>query len=188
MGLGIRSLVAAVALSGPLASGCNDTREDVRNESIQIKKEREIRRKEQEAKSTESAKAIYPLEKFRHIAPGIHLFDKKGNNVLDLNEVDLFIEVVINSNTGKYTEEGKNKLSEIIKKLDQESYLHVFKPDSEHSPTEILRGYHLIDYSYCPNNIAETLKNFRTKYEEYEIRRLDQIDAGVKSEINKALK
>ncbi len=168
----LQKIFLAAAFTAPLTSiGCkkSDDRADWPT-SEQWQKVREDDRKRRADRSSELAKSVYPLEKLRHVAHGIHLFDENRNEVLEPNEIDRFIKIQINNETDKFTEEGKKKFSNIIDSLYKESWL----PNDE-----------LITVKYRPNNITKTLENFDAKLKDYDKKYLDQIDAEIQSKINR---
>ncbi len=182
--MNLSKVLGATLIGATLASaGCDKgNTEDAKEERQRHLAENKKWREQRQAKIDESAKAIYPLEKIRHLIHGIHLFDQNKNEVLEPNEIDLFIKVEINSSTNKYTNEGEKRLSDLIALLREKSHFTVYKPEDANS------NYLIVDYDYRPNNITKTIQNLETKLEEYKKKHLDQIDSEIQNRIQGTVK
>ncbi len=138
----------------------------------------------------------YSLKNLRDKIPGIHLFDGNKNNILDLEEIDLFIKAIVNKNSEKYTKEGLEKLLEVkglISKQSSREYqfrrLNFYSDESwtdgNLSPrTRIETERH----RYTPDNITQTLNNMSIKCREYEEKLREQTESEIQKQINQALK
>ncbi len=155
----LKTGVLATALSMPLiGAGCNQATNKEQEEIVAAKHEG-------------LAETPLPLKELRNVSDGIlHLFDTNKNEILDPEEIDLFIKVVINKGTGKYTEEGQKKLWDVR--------FQIYKQG---------RGYGN-GGPYQPNNIKTSIDNLWDKAEEYNTKRREQINEEVKQGIEKELK
>ena len=131
----------------------------------------------------EVRKISYPLKDLRAYTDGIHNFDKNKNEVLDPDEIDLFIKLILNKD-GKYTEKGLEKLKEVISNIATKGN----KDLSNELKEKIFSRCNHSRETYRPDNIKETITNLKNKSEEYSEGLLDQKDKEVNTLIENSLK
>ncbi len=204
----LSNIVGATLIGATLTTaGCNRSEELREKEHIeQVRKESEERQEEWKkiaeiqahikSALVQGKKESYSLEHFRDKISGIHLFDGNKNSILELEEIDLFIKVVINKNSETYTKEGLKKLQEIRMSIEKDGNReYQFRPlnfgsDVRWSGAELdyRTRIEVERHQYTPDNITQTLKNMSIKCREYEEKLREQIESEIQKQINQALK